>query len=90
MTLNVFEWHKDERRPINLHHSQHVCKNKEKLTKFLEENTVPPVGGILVHPWTGTNAITFPFQARLANVKFRPESLLDSVYRNNALGTLFV
>lgn len=53
MSLLVFEWHEDNPHPVNLHHSPHVCANTDRMNKFLEENTVPPIGPILKHPWTG-------------------------------------
>ncbi|KAK0620999.1 hypothetical protein B0T14DRAFT_567713 [Immersiella caudata] len=53
MSLLVFEWHKDDPLPVSLHHAQHICANTEKVNRFLEANTVPPFGSILVHPWTG-------------------------------------
>ncbi|KAF2715975.1 hypothetical protein K431DRAFT_308168 [Polychaeton citri CBS 116435] len=53
MSLKIFEWHENNYRPVDIHHTQHVCANREKLDKFLEAHSVPPFGSILVHPWTG-------------------------------------
>ena len=55
MALMLFEYRKDEPLPVNIHHAKHVCANTDKLNKWLEENTVPPFGHILVNPWTGKN-----------------------------------
>ncbi|KAH8200219.1 hypothetical protein TruAng_005611 [Truncatella angustata] len=55
MSLVIFEWHENEEKPVNLHHSQHVCAKPDNLNKFLEANSVPPLGHILVNPWTGRN-----------------------------------
>ncbi|KAF3012253.1 hypothetical protein E8E14_011334 [Neopestalotiopsis sp. 37M] len=60
MSLLVFEWHEDNPHPVNLHHSPHVCANTDRVNKFLEENTVPPIGPILKHPWTGLEP--WPFE----------------------------
>ncbi|KPM40534.1 hypothetical protein AK830_g5980 [Neonectria ditissima] len=53
MSLMAFEWHEDKPKPVDIHHAQHVCANKDKLVEFVERNSVPPFGSILVHPWTG-------------------------------------
>lgn len=56
MALNMFEWHEDSPHPVDIHHTPHVCANQDKLEKFLEEHTVPPIGPILKHPWTGKHS----------------------------------
>ncbi|KAF1994325.1 hypothetical protein P154DRAFT_624775 [Amniculicola lignicola CBS 123094] len=57
MGLTVFEWSKDEKIPITINHkTQHMCVKESNVVKFLEENTVPPFGDILIHPWTGEQA----------------------------------
>jgi hypothetical protein len=63
MSLMVFEWHEDNSRPVDIHHAQHICANTDKVNKFLEANSVPPFGSILVQPWTGkhTPVVLIPF-----------------------------
>jgi hypothetical protein len=67
MTLLIFEWHEDDPHPVNIHHAPHICANPDKLERFLEEHTVPPIGPILKHPWTGTStpAIYLVFRKKL-------------------------
>ncbi|KAH8747890.1 hypothetical protein BGZ57DRAFT_970362 [Hyaloscypha finlandica] len=60
MTLLIFEWHEDDPHPVNIHHAPHICANPDKLERFLEEHTVPPIGPILKHPWTGETP--WPFE----------------------------
>ncbi len=59
MSLLAFEWHEDKVKPVDIHHAQHVCANTDVVNKFLEANSVPPFGSILVHPWTGMHAQFF-------------------------------
>lgn len=54
MSLMAFEWHEDKTKPVDIHHAQHVCANEDKVVEFVERNSVPPFGSILIHLWTGT------------------------------------